>query len=63
MSELMQEGCRLLKTGKLLTSPYRAMSNGLCEQFNGVLKIMHGAYAKSQPAKWDECIPYILFAY
>jgi hypothetical protein len=39
------------------------MSNGLCEKFNGVLKIMLGAYAKSQPAKWDEYIPHILFAY
>jgi hypothetical protein len=35
MSELMQEGCRLLKISKLLTSPYRAMSNGLCEKSNG----------------------------
>jgi transposase InsO family protein len=25
MSELMQEGCRLLKISKLLTIPYRAM--------------------------------------
>ena len=63
MSELMQEVCRLLKISKLRTSPYHAMSNGLCEKFNGVLKKMLGAYAKSQPAKWDEYIPYILFAY
>ena len=34
MSELMQEGCRLLKISKLLTSPYRAMSNELCTQDN-----------------------------
>ena len=34
-----------------------------CEIFNGVLKKMLGAYARSQPAKWDEYIPYILFAY
>jgi hypothetical protein len=39
------------------------MSNELCEQFNGLLKIMLGAYAKSQLTKWDEYIPYILFAY
>ena len=63
MSELIQEVCRLLKISKLCTSPYHAMSNGLCEKFNGVLKKMLKAYAKSQPSKWDEYIPYILFAY
>ena len=63
MSELIQEVCRLLKISKLKTSPYHAMSNGLCEKFNGVLKKRFKAYAKSQPAKWDEYIPYVLFAY
>jgi transposase InsO family protein len=52
MSELMREECRLLKIG-MRTSPYHAMSNGLCEIFSGVLKKMLGAYARSQPAKWD----------
>jgi hypothetical protein len=47
MSELMQEERRLLKIGKLRTSPYHAMSNGLCEIFNGVLKKIIGAYARS----------------
>lgn len=63
MSELMQEECRLLKIGKLRTSPYHAMNNGLCAIFSGVLKKMLGAYARSQQAKWDEYIPYTLFAY
>jgi transposase InsO family protein len=43
MSKLMQEECRLLKIGKLPTSTYHAMSNGLCEIFSGVFKKMPGA--------------------
>ena len=63
MSELMREVCRLLQITRLRTSPYHAMCNGLCEKFNGVLKKMLKAYARSKPKTWDEYIPYLLFAY
>jgi hypothetical protein len=39
------------------------MCNGLCEKFNGVLKKILKAYARSKPKTWDEYIPYLLFAY
>ena len=49
MSELMREVCRLLQISRLRTNPYHAMCNGLCEKFNGVLKKMLKAYARSKP--------------
>lgn len=63
MSDLMTELCRLLQIKKLSTTPYHPMANGLVENFNGVLKKMLKAYAQSEPCKWDQYIPYILFAY
>jgi hypothetical protein len=32
------------------------MCNGLCEKFNGVLKKMLKAYARSKPKTWDKYI-------
>ena len=47
---------------KIRTTPYHPMSNGFCENFNGVLKSML-KYASEFPKAWDKFIPYLLFAY
>lgn len=63
MSDLISELCRLLKIRKLSTTPYHPMSNGLVENFNGVLKRILKARAHSNSSNWDKYLPFVLFAY
>ena len=43
--------------------PYHPQANELVERFSGTLKKMLKAYAVSEPFKWDDHLPYVLFAY
>jgi hypothetical protein len=62
-SDLMNEIARLLSVKQLTTTPYHAMSNGLVEKFNGVLKFMLKRMCDERPRDWDRYIPALLFAY
>ena len=44
-------------------NPYHTQANELVERFSGTLKKMLKAYAVSVPLKWDDHLPYVLFAY
>ena len=63
MSNLMDQFAKTMGITKIRTTPYHPMSNGLCENFNGVLKSMLKKYASEFPRAWDKFIPYLLFAY
>lgn len=59
----MKEVSRILSVKQLVTSPYHAMCNGLCEKFNGTLKAMLKKVCSEKPKDWDRYIAAILFAY
>ena len=63
MSGVMKEMSRLLSIKQLTTTPYHAMTNGLCERQNGVLKSTLRKMCEERPRDWDRYIGPILFAY
>lgn len=63
MSELSTELYNIMNTKKLTTTAYHPQTNGMVERFNGTLKRMLERYARYNPERWDEFIPYLLFAY
>lgn len=62
-SDMMKEFNRLLSIRSLTTTPYHAMSNGLVERFNGVLKKMLKRMCQEQPKMWPRFIDPLLFSY
>ena len=44
-------------------TPYHPQNDGLVERFNGTLKSMLKKFVNKNGKDWDECLPYILFAY
>ena len=62
LSELMQEVCKLMGVKKLNTSGYHPQCNGLVERFNSTL-IQMLAKVTENPKDWDQCLPYVLYAY
>ena len=62
LSALMQEVCRLMGVKKLNTSGYHPQCNGLVERFNSTLIQMLAKVTKN-PKDWDQCLPYVVYAY
>lgn len=62
-SEMMQEVNRLLSIKSVTTSPYHAEANGLCEKYNGTLKVMLKRMVDETSEDWDCYIEPLLFAY
>ena len=59
----MKAVMHLLSMSQLHSSPYRAQTNGLVEQFNGTLKMMLKKLMTDRPSDWDRYLPAALFAY
>ncbi len=62
-SGLVQSILDLLQVKRLRTSAYRPETDGLTERFNRTMCDMLAAYVTGDPARWDEYLPYITFAY
>jgi transposase InsO family protein len=62
-SELFAKVNKPLGIKKETTVPYRPQTNGLIKRFNGTLKRMLSTYVNNKQNDWDECLPYVLFAY
>ncbi len=62
-SDLMKEVSRLLSLKQLTTTCYNPRCNGLCERFNGTLKMMLKKMCAEEPKQWDRYIAPLLFAY
>ena len=61
-SKVFKERMQQLGIKHVLSSPYHPESQGILERFHGTLKSALGKYAHSHPNKWDEDIPFVLFA-
>jgi transposase InsO family protein/predicted transcriptional regulator len=62
-SELMRFFMSEFNIGHVKISAYRPQSNAICERWNGTMKSMIRALTDSFNNDWDECLPWILFAY
>ena len=63
MSELMRLFMSEFNIGHVKISAYHAQSNAICERWNGTMKAMIRAVINDFNNEWDECLPWILFAY
>jgi len=63
MSELMQIFLHDFKITQLKASAYHPQTNGSCERFHRTLKSMFRANTDKFPDSWDECLPWVMFAY
>ena len=63
MSKVFQQFCKMLGVKKLKTTVYHPQCNGLVERYNGTLKKSIKKFVHDHPARWDDFIPALLFAY
>ena len=63
MSTLSGEVYHLLQVKRIWTMPYHPQTDGLVERFNGTMKMMLRKFVNRSQTDWDECLPYLLFAY
>ena len=61
-SKLFKEKMEELGIKHILSTPYHPESQGILERFHGTLKSALGKYAHTHPDRWDEDIPFVLFA-
>jgi hypothetical protein len=63
MSQFLSNVCNILGTERNFTTAYHPQTDGLTERFNKTLADMISMYVSTDNRDWDECLPYILFAY
>ena len=63
MSETLRHFLQEFDVTQIRTSPYHPQTNGSCERFHRTMKLMIHALADKFEDAWDECLPWILFAY
>ena len=63
LSKLLAEVYHLMGMKKVNTTAYHPQTDGLVERFNRTLLDMLSKTAKQNGKDWDNCLPFILFAY
>ena len=63
MSDVMAYFLKEFNINHIRTSPYHPQTNGSCERFHRTMKSMIRALSDKFENSWDECLPWILFAY
>ena len=63
LSKLLAEVYHLMGIKKVNTTAYHPQTDGLVERFNRTLLDMLSKTAKQNGKDWDNCLPFILFAY
>ena len=61
-SKLIEELLASLKISHIKTTPYRPQSNGMLERWHRDLKRMLSKLSTGDRRRWDEWLPYVLFA-
>ena len=59
----MQRFCTVTGIKQIRTSPYHPQTDGMVERFNGTIKHLLRKLVSNPEVKWDNCIPYVLWAY
>ena len=62
-SHLFQSMCSLFYINKRSTTPYHPQSDGLCQRFNGILKLLLRMKVNKDRVNWDVILPSALLAY
>ncbi len=62
-SHLFKSMCQLFGINKRRTTPYHPQSDGLCERFNGILKLLLRMKVNKDQDNWDILLPSALLAY
>ena len=63
MSKVMQICMPDFKVSQIRCSAYHPETNGACERFHRTLKSMSRSLTTEFKDGWDDCLPWILFAY
>ena len=63
ISRVMQQFCTMTGMKQIKTSPYHPQTDGMVERFNATLKRLLRKLVNNPGAEWDECLPYVLWAY
>ena len=63
MTKVMQWFCMLTGVKQKKIFPYQPQMDGMMERFNATLKILLRKLVATLKAEWDECLPYVLWAY
>ena len=63
ISKVMQLFCMLTGMKQIKTSPYHPQTYGMVERFNATLKRLLRKLVANPRAEWDNCLPYVLWAY
>uniref|UniRef100_A0A158P4K2 RNA-directed DNA polymerase n=1 Tax=Tetranychus urticae TaxID=32264 RepID=A0A158P4K2_TETUR len=62
-SQFMETVYKLFASKHTRTTAYHPATNGLTERFNKTLATMLSMYVNSSHSDWDNCLPYVCFAY
>ena len=63
LSLLLRDVSKLMGLRKVNTTAYHPQGDGLVERFNRTLTDMLAKTVEKSGRNWDECLPYVLFAY
>ena len=63
VSKTMREYCTTMGIEQIKTSPYHPQTDGMVERFNATLKRLLRKITQNPKVEWDECLPYVLWAY
>lgn len=62
-SKTMEQFCALAGLSQIHTSPYHPQTDGMVERFNATIKRMLMKLQQKGELPWDECLPFVLWAY
>ena len=63
VSRTMKKFCALAGIQQIRPSPYHPQTDGMVERFNATMKHLLRKLTQKNTVDWDQCIPYLLWAY
>ena len=63
ISKIIKSYCQTMRIKQIKTSPYHPQTDGMVERFKSTLKNLFRNLTPNKKTKWDECLPYMLWAY
>ena len=63
ISKTMRQFCQITGIHQIKTSPFHPQTDGMVEHFNSTLKRLFRKLTQTHNTEWDECLPFVLWAY